>query len=230
MQGILLVDKPASWTSFDVVNYIRKIVATVENKKTKNVKVGHAGTLDPFASGLLIVLVGKEFTKRAGEFMKLDKSYLFTSKLGQSSTTGDPEGEISDSSSLRPTNIDITNTLKEFLGDQQQIPPSYSAIKINGRRSYQLAREGKSVEHEPRSIKISNIELKNYSYPDLTLLALVSSGTYIRTLSEDIAKRLGITAYTSELRRLSIGNYKIEDALDLKSLSVGNIEKLVIDK
>src|SRR4051812_24891055 len=129
MQGILLVDKPADWTSFDVVNYVRKQVAKAEGKRPKELKVGHAGTLDPFATGLLIVLVGKQNTKRAGEFSKLDKSYEVTMMLGFISSTGDPEGQITPVSNKKPTQSELEAVLKKFTGQIEQIPPAYSAIK-----------------------------------------------------------------------------------------------------
>src|SRR5476649_2320405 len=138
MQGLLLVDKPVAWTSFDVVNYVRRIVATAEGKKPKNVKVGHTGTLDPFATGLLILLIGKDYTKRAGEFSKLDKTYEVTMRLGQTSTTGDPEGEITPVSDNQPTKTELKTALEKFVGEIDQIPPAYSAIKIDGQRAYKL--------------------------------------------------------------------------------------------
>src|SRR3954464_11531286 len=136
MQGILLIDKPAGWTSFDVVNYVRKIVAGAEGKKPKQIKVGHSGTLDPFATGLLILLIGKEYTKRAAEFSKLDKTYEVTMELGKASTTGDPEGEITAVSNTVPTPKQLQEAAERFRGQITQVPPAYSAIKINGQRAY----------------------------------------------------------------------------------------------
>jgi len=212
MQGILLVDKPAGWTSFDVVNYVRKQVAAAENKKPKQVKVGHAGTLDPFATGLLIVLVGKDYTRRAAEFSKLDKTYEVTMHLGQTSSTGDPEGEITPVSDTIPTQSDLKKALLEFTGKIMQTPPAYSAIKIDGQRAYKLARAGKTVTIEPRQVIIDRLELVDYKYPDVRLIAAVSSGTYIRSLVEDIGKTLGTGAYTTTLRRISIGEQNVNDA------------------
>src|SRR5258708_30667120 len=136
MQGILLVDKPAGWTSFDVVNYVRRIVAKAEGQRPKQVKVGHAGTLDPFATGLLVLLIGKEYTRRAGEFSKLDKTYEVTMKLGQTSTTGDPEGEITPVSDTIPDEKALQEALRAFRGHIEQTPPAYSAIKVDGQRAY----------------------------------------------------------------------------------------------
>ena len=216
MQGILLVDKPAGWTSFDVVNYVRRLVATAEGKKPKSIKVGHTGTLDPFATGLLVLLIGKDYTKRAGEFSKLDKTYEVTMRLGQTSTTGDPEGEITPVSDKIPAEADIKAALERFKGPIQQVPPAYSAIKINGQRAYKLARAGKEVIIEPRQVVINSLEMADYTYSEAKLLADVSSGTYIRTLVEDLGKVLGTGAYTSDLRRTRVGDYDLADAQDPK--------------
>src|SRR5687768_10044785 len=136
MQGILLVDKPGGWTSFDVVNYMRKIVAQADGKKPKNVKVGHTGTLDPFATGLLIILIGKDYTKRAAEFSKQAKTYEITMELGKTSSTGDPEGEINTVSDTAPTLKQLQQAVAGFRGQIEQVPPAYSAIKVNGQRAY----------------------------------------------------------------------------------------------
>src|SRR5665213_3493324 len=174
--GIILIDKPVGWTSFDVVAKIRGILSAGQPKR---VKVGHSGTLDPFATGLLIILLGS-YTKRAQEFTKLDKIYDVTLKLGEHSTTGDPEGEKSVISNTVPSQSEIETVLKELSGQQMQKPPAYSAIKINGQRSYALARQGKAVELEPRAVTIFENLLLNYSYPLVRFTSRVSSGTYIR--------------------------------------------------
>lgn len=224
MQGILLVDKPTDWTSFDVVNYVRRIVATAEGKKPKNCKVGHSGTLDPFATGLLILLIGKEYTRRASEFSKLDKIYEMTMILGQTSTTGDPEGEITAASDRIPTQSEIEQAIAQFRGDISQTPPAFSAIKVNGVRAYKLAREGKEVVIAARPVSIRRLELVSYSYPEVKLIADVSSGTYIRTLVEDIGTVLKVGAYTAQLRRTSIDTSTILKAQPVASLSVETIE------
>ena len=223
MQGILLVDKPAGWTSFDVVNYVRRIVASVEGKKPKNCKVGHSGTLDPFATGLLILLVGKEYTRRASEFSKLDKTYEMTMHLGQTSTTGDPEGEIAEVSDCMPSKEDIEQALKQFRGPIQQIPPAFSAIKVNGVRAYKLARDGKEVIIEARLVTINRLELLEYNYPEVKLVTDVSSGTYIRTLVEDLGKVLQTGAYTTALRRTIIKNFNVNEAVDPKTFTSDSI-------
>jgi tRNA pseudouridine55 synthase len=224
MQGILLVDKPAGWTSFDVVNYVRRIVATAEDKRPKQIKVGHTGTLDPFATGLLVLLIGKDYTRRAGEFSKLDKTYEVTMKLGQTSTTGDPEGEISHVSGNQPTATEVQTALKKFVGTIEQTPPAYSAIKVNGQRAYKLARAGKEVKIEPRQVTINSLELTNYTYPEVKFTADVSSGTYIRTLVEDLGQALGTGAYTIALRRTQVGSqFDASLAKPVKDLTIDTI-------
>jgi tRNA pseudouridine55 synthase len=227
MQGILLVDKPAGWTSFDVVNYVRKQVAVAEGKKPKQVKVGHSGTLDPFATGLLILLIGKEYTRRAAEFSKLDKTYETTLRLGRTSTTGDPEGEITSVSDAVPAEAEIEAALKQFTGEIEQIPPAYSAIKVDGQRAYKLARAGKEVKIEPRKVTINRVELVSYTYPEVKLIADVSSGTYIRTLVEDIGHVLGTGAYTTQLRRTRVGQLDLSQATDVKGPFFDNIRTIV---
>jgi tRNA pseudouridine55 synthase len=213
MQGILLIDKPREWTSFDVVNYVRKQVAAAEGKKPKNVKVGHTGTLDPLATGLLVILVGKEYTRRAGELSKQDKTYEVTMKLGETSTTGDDEGEKTAGSDKQPSKEEIVGALRQFTGEIMQTPPAFSAIKVNGQRAYKLAREGKTVELEARPVTIYSNELTSYKYPFVKFTSKVSSGTYIRSLVEDLGKTLGTGAYMSDLRRTEVGNFVIEKAV-----------------
>jgi tRNA pseudouridine55 synthase len=221
---ILLIDKPVGWTSFDVVAKIRgKIRAEYtalnqngEKPTKKQLRVGHAGTLDPFATGLLIILLG-EACKEAGDYLKLDKTYEFTAKLGEVSTTGDPEGEISQKSSTKPSEQAIKAVLKHFSGTITQTPPAFSAIKVNGQRAYKLAREGKEVEIPTREVVINRLEVMSYDYPYLKCVCDVSSGTYIRTLVEDIGKVLQTGAYCQELRRTRIGSASIEDAATVES-------------
>jgi tRNA pseudouridine55 synthase len=219
MQGILLIDKPEGWTSFDAVNYIRKLVAQAEGKRPKQVKVGHTGTLDPFATGLLVLLIGKEYTRRAGEYSKMDKTYEVTMRLGATSSTGDPEGEITPVSDAVPTREALQGALERFTGTIEQVPPAYSAIKINGQRAYKLARQGKTVAMEPRTVTINTLELLDYTYPHARLLTSVSSGTYIRSLAADIGDALGTGAYTEALRRTSVGTWEVGNALAPKELS-----------
>lgn len=216
--GILLIDKPAEMTSFGVVARVRRLLSEQQGKK---VKVGHTGTLDPFATGLMIIVVGKE-CKNAEQYSKLDKVYEATIRLGQSSTTGDPEGEITDDFSKVPSAEEVKTTLVSFTGVITQRPPMYSAIKIDGQRAYKLARAGKPVEIPERTITIHSLDLIDYTYPELKIRTHVSSGTYIRTLAEDIGRALGTSAYCKQLRRTAIGKWKIEDAQTLQEFGVLN--------
>jgi len=219
---IILIDKPSGWTSFDVVAKIRGIrraafKAQGVQPTKRQLKVGHAGTLDPFATGLLVILTG-DSTKRADEFLKLDKVYEATITLGKTSTTGDPEGELTDVNTTQPTREEIERTLEQFRGEITQRPPIFSAIKINGQRAYKLARAGKEVEIPERKVAIRSLEIIDYSYPEFKIRTHVASGTYIRSLAVDIGEVLGTGAYCSELRRTSISNWRIEDAVEINKL------------
>ncbi|HSX31282.1 MAG TPA: tRNA pseudouridine(55) synthase TruB [Candidatus Saccharimonadales bacterium] len=218
MQGVLLVDKPKGWTSFDVVNYVRKLVAQAEGKKPKNTKVGHTGTLDPLATGLLVLLVGKEYTRRATELTKLDKTYEVTMKLGEVSSTGDGEGEKTAVSDTVPTPVAVLEALEAFQGHIMQVPPAFSAMKVNGQRAYHLARQGKEVALEARPVTINDLRLTKYEYPFVWFTADVGSGTYIRSLVEDLGKHLDTGAYMPDLRRTRVGQFKLEDAISKDDL------------
>jgi tRNA pseudouridine55 synthase len=206
--GIILIDKPTGMTSFGVVARVRRQLSVEAGKK---VKVGHTGTLDPFATGLMIIVVGEE-CKNASSYSKLDKVYEATIRLGQTSSTGDTEGEIVDVSSARPSLDEVDKILQEFTGEITQKPPVYSAIKINGRRAYDLAREGQVVEMPTRVVSIYSLELVDYSYPHIKIRVHVSSGTYIRTLAQDIGDKLETGAYCLELRRTEINKWSVSDA------------------
>lgn len=216
---IILIDKPAGISSFGVVAKVRgKLKADFGHK----VKVGHTGTLDPFATGLLILLSGK-MTKKSDEFLKHDKVYEATLKLGYTSTTGDPEGEITpattNSNNPSPKLDDIKSALDSFVGEITQTPPRFSAIKINGERAYKLARKGADFEIPSRKVTIYSIDIQNYDYPELKIRCHVSSGTYIRTLAEDIGKALGTGAYLTALRRISIADFNVADAKTLEDFN-----------
>lgn len=216
MHDKLLVDKPAGMTSFGVVARLRRVLSKQEGKK---VKVGHTGTLDPFATGLMIIVTGKE-CKNAGIYTKLDKVYEATFKLGEISTTGDPEGDIQPYANSVPTQDDVTHVLSEFTGEILQRPPIFSAIKINGQRAYKLARDGKEIELPERKVTVYSLELIRYAYPELSVRAHVSSGTYIRSLGVDIGKRLGTGAYCTALRRTAIGKWNVSDAKSLDEFGI----------
>jgi tRNA pseudouridine55 synthase len=198
-------------SSFGVVARVRR---KLRDELGKKIKVGHTGTLDPFATGLLIILAGKA-TKKSDEFLKKDKVYEATVKLGETSTTGDIEGEIEKVSDKVPTLDDIKKACDKLTGEIMQTVPAYSAVKINGERAYKLARKGKEVEMPTRKVTIYELEILDYTYPNLKIRTHVSSGTYIRTLGEDIGKLLGTGAYLTALRRTKIADFSVEAALKL---------------
>lgn len=206
--GILLIDKPTGMTSFGVVARVRRILSQYAGNK---VKVGHAGTLDPFATGLLVILVGTA-CKEADRFLKLDKSYDATLVLGNTSSTGDPEGELQEVSNSVPSLEEIESALAKFRGVITQTPPIFSAIKINGQRAYALARKGQEVEMPSRQVRVDRLELLKYAYPEVEISCDVASGTYIRSLVSDIGEALGTGAYTCQLRRTQIGKYSVSQA------------------
>lgn len=202
---VLLIDKPAGWTSHDVVAYLRRKLGVK--------KVGHAGTLDPFATGLLIVGVGRDSTKRLADFLKMDKSYEATVRLGATSDTDDRTGKIEEGKSDGETSRDdVRRALDRFVGTIQQIPPAYSAKKIAGKKMYELARRGIVVEQKPVTVAIHSIDLLDYHWPLVRIRVNVSSGTYIRALARDLGEALGVGAYLEELRRTSIGPYDLTNA------------------
>ncbi len=174
-------------------------------------------------------MVVGSYTKRAGEFSKLDKTYEVIMKLGQTSTTGDAEGELTmKDNSYSPLSHEIEMVFKEFEGEIMQVPPQYSAIKVNGQRAYKLARKGQKVELEPRKVTVYRLEVTEYKYPDVKFTADVSSGTYIRSLVEDIGTKLGSGAYMSNLRRTRVGEFDIKDSIELKDTKMDAIEEYLI--
>lgn len=214
--GIILIDKPSEMTSFGVVARIRRVLSQQAGKK---IKVGHTGTLDPFATGLMILVTGKE-CKNAGMYTKLDKVYEATIRLGEKSSTGDPEGEIETVSDIEPSRQQIDDVVTQFTGSIQQRPPIFSAIKINGQRAYKLARDGQEVEIPLRTIEVFSLEIVDYTYPELKIRTHVSSGTYIRSLAVDIGAALNTGAYCSQLRRTQISEYSVDDAKKLEDFGV----------
>jgi tRNA pseudouridine55 synthase len=216
----LLINKPIGPTSHDIVNRLRKITGIK--------KIGHAGTLDPFAEGLLLVAIGRESTRKISQFVGLDKKYLATLKLGAVSDTEDRTGKISIRHPERSDGIltkeKIEKTLKKFLGKQEQIPPMFSAKQIDGKRLYKLARQGKEIERPTQQIEIYEIKLKKYLPKKMELILEIkcSSGTYIRTLAHDLGQTLGCGAYLEKLVRTEIGKYKIKKAILLEKLTSKN--------
>lgn len=214
MDGILVVNKPLEKTSFNMVAQTRKEFHTK--------KVGHIGTLDPMASGVLPILIGN-CTKLSDYLMDHDKDYVAIIKLGKSTNTGDQEGEIVEEKEVDGKIFEgskIEETLNSFLGESEQIPPMYSAIKINGKKLYELARAGQTVERKPRKIYITSIKLVNINKNDneIEFKVTCSKGTYIRTLCEDIAKKLGTVGYMTKLTRTRVGEFRIEDEGKIISL------------
>ena len=210
---ILLINKPLEWTSFDVVKKIRGTI--LRKTGIKKIKVGHAGTLDPLATGLLIVCTGR-FTKRINEFQDLDKEYSGTFHLGATTPSFDNETGIDMEFDIKHINKDLLNsTSKNFIGEQNQIPPVYSAIKIDGKRAYSFARNKKDVTLSPRKIFIKEFELTNINLPEVHFRVVCTKGTYIRSLARDFGKALNSGAYLTSLIRTGIGNYKLSEAISI---------------
>ncbi len=206
----LLVDKPMGWTSFDVVGKVRSLFQLN--------KVGHAGTLDPKATGLLILCTGKR-TKSVDQFKNLEKEYVATMTLGKTTASFDTETEVLTESDTSGVSLEgLRTVLNEFIGRQLQLPPMYSAVKHGGKPLYEYARKGKTVARDPREIEVTAIELIAFRSPDIELRIQCSKGTYIRSLVHDIGQRLGCGAILSKLRRTGIGPYDVDDALSIDEL------------
>jgi tRNA pseudouridine55 synthase len=205
---VLLINKPLRWTSFDAVRKIRNLIGVK--------KVGHAGTLDPLATGLLIICTGK-FTKKLNEYMAQEKEYTGTFTLGATTPTYDLESEpVNFRSTSSVSEEDIKKATLPFTGEIMQVPPAHSAIKIDGTRVYELARQGKEVKIEPRKITIKQFEIINIELPVVHFRVVCSTGTYIRSLANDFGKALGCGAYLSSLCRTRIGEFKLCDALTIE--------------
>ena len=218
MDGFLFIDKPVGLTSHDVVSRIKR--------KFKLDKVGHTGTLDPFASGLLILCLGKA-TKLAYLFSDLDKSYEGTIVFGKHYDTFDTTGKILKHHEIPLHEADIKDKMKTFIGGYEQVPPMYSALKIDGQKLYDLARKGEEIERETRRVEINRFEMTSpFENHACRFIADVSKGTYIRSLAVDLATKLGSLAALSQLRRLSVGKYHINDAQTIESVSLDHILKL----
>ena len=222
IKGIMIIDKPLNITSMDVIRYLRKI--------TNIRKIGHAGTLDPLATGVLIVALGKA-TKRINELMGLKKKYKTTIDLSAFSTTDDMEGEKTKVKIKKiPTREEIDKIIKKnFTGQIEQTPPIYSAIKIKGKRAHQLAREGKEIKMKSRIITIDRIRIRDYQWPYLKLKIKCSKGTYIRSLGKDIGTALGVGGYLTKLRRTSIGEFKIKRSIQLNQLNSKNWKNYLLN-
>ena len=208
--GILLVDKPQGITSHDVVAKMRRVFQIK--------KIGHAGTLDPMATGLLLILVGKA-TKGSQYLMSLDKEYTGTIKLGEVTDSQDADGEMVMTKPVPElTEADVAKVMQDFLGDQYQIPPMFSAKKINGQKLYNLARKGKEVVREPRFIHVSRYEITKFVSPEIDFIVRSSKGAYIRTLAHDLGDRLGCGGHLSALRRTAVGQFRVEASSTVEAI------------
>ena len=207
--GILLLNKPLHKSSFYLVHILRKLTGIQ--------KIGHAGTLDPLATGVMVMLVGKTYTTKSDLFLNDDKEYEVVISLGSSTTTYDKEGEIVEQSPLIPSLDAIQNALKNFQGVCTQTPPMFSAKKQNGKRLYEMARKGIDVKREPQQVTL-HTEFISYNYPDLKLYVRCSKGTYIRSIAQDLGKELGCFGHVNTLTRTRSGRFQIQDCLDISSL------------
>ena len=210
---VILFDKPLYWTSFDLVKKIKNIIRN--NCNYQKIKVGHAGTLDPLASGLMIICTGKS-TKKISELQESEKEYVARFQLGKTTPSFDLETEVDRTYEISHIDQDlILNALKHFEGEYDQVPPVFSAKNIRGKRAYDYARKGINVEMEPRRVVFHELELQAFSPPELTIRILCSKGTYIRSFARDLGEYLDSGAYLSGLERTAIGKYKLEDAMQI---------------
>ncbi|HTM69219.1 MAG TPA: tRNA pseudouridine(55) synthase TruB [Candidatus Binatia bacterium] len=224
MDGFLLIDKPEGITSHDVVDRLRRLTGVR--------RIGHAGTLDPFATGLLVVGVGRGATKRLSEIMGSEKTYEADAVLGAVTATQDRTGEIVEVEGREsrvergwPSEAEVRAAMEKFLGPQKQVPPMFSAKKIGGKKLYELARKGEEVVRQPADIVVHAFDLLSYDPPKLAFRVRCSSGTYVRTLAHDLGAALGTGGYLAELRRTAIGSFRVEDAARLEDLTPANWEE-----
>jgi len=215
LDGILVVNKPRGITSHDVVNFIRR--------KFNIKRVGHAGTLDPMATGVLVMLLGKA-TKLSNTFTNDDKEYIAKVFFGKKTDTQDAYGKVIEEKNISGLDAKaVEKALDNFRGDIEQVPPMVSAIKHKGKKLYQLARSGKTIEREPRKIKISSLEMLDFNFPEMTFKVRCSKGTYVRTLCEDIGNTLGVPSHMSGLVRSASGDFLLEDSKNLDDVNEKDI-------
>lgn len=220
-EGFILIDKPEGPTSFGVIARLRRITGIK--------KIGHAGTLDPAASGLLLCAIGRSVTREIGRFVKKDKKYEALVRLGISTDTYDREGKVLGKySGPKVAKKEIKKFLAAMIGKQAQVPPMFSAKKVNGKKLYELAREGIEIVREPSQIEIYQIKILKYKWPDLQLMIFCSSGTFIRSIAYDLGKKLGCGAYLAGLRRTELGKFKLKKAIKLDKISQNNWHKFLL--
>jgi tRNA pseudouridine55 synthase len=213
-EGILLVDKPVGITSFGLVARLRKLLNVQ--------KIGHAGTLDPFATGVMVMLVGRNYTKLSDTFLCQDKEYRAVLKLGEATDSYDCEGQITASSDIIPSHEALLQTLEKFQGTIQQTPPMFSAKKVGGKKLYELARKGQEIERQSVQVSVA-IKLISYDYPFVTFDVACSKGTYIRSLAHDIGSTLGCGGHLTQLRRTRSGAFQIDNCLNLEKATLSEV-------
>ncbi len=215
---VLLFDKPLEWTSFDLVNKVRRLICKAMH--IKKLKVGHAGTLDPLATGLMIICTGKA-TKTIDSYQAKEKEYIATMQLGATTPSFDLETEIDKHFPTKHINLELINTvIPDFIGELDQVPPSFSAVKVNGKRAYEFAREGKDPNLKPKKLIIKEIEILSFEENKLELRILCSKGTYIRGLARDIGYALKSGAHLTALKRTKIGLFSLNDTISIESFEV----------
>lgn len=217
MEGIIVVDKPSGMTSHDVVSRVRR--------RFNMRRVGHAGTLDPLATGVLIMLLGRS-TKLFDQFVSFDKAYAATLKLGTQTTSADITGEIIDQKPFdHISQIQVETVLRQFVGESEQMPPMVSAVKYKGERLYRLARKGIVVERPARKIRIDVLNMIDFQLPQVRFYLECSKGTYVRTLAEDVGAKLGCGACITQIQRTRVGKFQLEDAVKLEDLHEGHVRR-----
>ena len=204
-EGILLVNKPQGRTSFSLIRALRKLTGIK--------KIGHAGTLDPFATGVIVVLIGRDYTRISSELLLQDKEYLATVSFGVTTDTYDCDGKVVASSKKVPTLEEVEGVLVKFQGEVEQIPPMYSAKKVQGKKLYEIARQGKVVERTPAKVRLTT-EMLDYAYPNLSLRVSCSKGTYIRSIAHEMGQLLGCGGYLSKLKRTRSGIFSLDACID----------------
>ncbi len=217
--GIIVVNKPGGITSHDVVDFVRR--------KLKTAKVGHAGTLDPIATGVLVLLIGK-CTRLFDHFLTFDKEYLSTLTLGKRTDSADYKGKVLEEKEFQHVNREaVEKVFASYLGEKDQVPPMFSAVKHKGKRLYVLARQGKEVERKPRKVNIKELKIVEYKLPHIQFYLRCSRGTYVRQLAEDVAKDLGSVGHLTQIERLSVGEFNIKNALSLDNVDESGIQPYI---